>query len=318
MPKNTMINEEISIVIQGPVQNYKGREQEEGSTVRCVQSIRQHLPGATIIVSTWKDQDLTGLDFDQLVMSDDPGQNDDGFCPQNYDRQILSTKAGLERVTTKYAMKMRGDNHLTGDEFKFVQQRYQAANEADRIFEEKVVINSNLFRRFSRCREVILFPSDFFYFGLTADLKKIWEQPSFTEQPFSDYLVNRKSEFSHLSPLEAEQVYCVIWLHTLSEKSPLMAHRFDHEKQAIEFWHRFVASNLLVSEPINIGLGLRKSSLRNRTRPNEFTSWDWLSLYRKYCDPAVNVGWPKNRLRIEAKRRLIHPLGRVWHKVSNT
>jgi len=311
-----MVNEDISVVIQGPVQNYKGRNQEEGSTSRCLLSIRQHLPGATIILSTWEDQDLSGLDFDQLVVSEDPGSNDDGFCPQNYNRQILSTKAGLKQVKTHYAMKMRGDNFLTGDEFKYVQQRYKAADKTDQIFKEKVVINSNLFRRFSRCQEVILFPSDFFYFGLTTDLKKIWDQPFFLDQPDADYFISRKQDFSHLSPLEAEQVYCVLWMRTLTDKSPMMAHRFDHTKQAIVFWHRFVASNLIVFEPGNIGLGLRKSSLRNRTRPNEFTSWDWLSLYRKYCDQTVKVGWPKNRLRIEAKRRLTHPLGRLWHKLS--
>jgi len=311
-----MLNEEISVVVQGPVQNYRGRIQAEGSTGRCLQSIRQHLPGATIVLSTWQGQALAGLDYDQLVISEDPGRNRDGFCPQNYHRQVLSTKAGLARVKTPYAMKMRGDNYLVGDAFKSVQQRYKAANPSDRIFEEKVVINSNLFRRFSRCREVILFPSDFFSFGRTTDLKRIWDQPLFPEQPFAEYLISRKKRFSHLSPLEAEQVYCVIWMHALTGQSPLMAHRFDHAKHDIEFWHRFVASNLVVFEPVNIGLGLRARSVRNRTRPNEFTSWDWLALYRKYCDDTVHPGWPRNRLTIELKRRLVHPFGRFWYRLT--
>ncbi len=310
----TPLNTDISIVVQGPVQNYQGRTQAEGSTRRCLDSIRKHLPGSTIILSTWENQDLAGLDFDVLLESPDPGGNTDGFCPANYDRQIVSTRAGLRQVTTRYAMKMRGDNYLTGDQFKELQQQFTACNDSDRYFNERVVVNSNLFRRYSKSREVALMPSDFFYYGTTDDLLRIWDQPLFAEQPFAQELVDRGKQFAHLSPLEAEQVYCTIWLHRLTDRAPLMAHRFDNTAGDLEFWHRFVASNLVVAEPALIGLGLREISIRNRTRPNEMRHFDWGTLYRRYCDPSYRPGWSRERLTIQLKRSLVYPLGRLKHR----
>ena len=309
---NVIDNSEISVVVQGPVQNYKGRKHhEDGITVRCLNSIRQYLPGVTIILSTWDNQDLTSLDYDHLVISPDPGPNPDSFCPTNYNRQILSTKAGLTQVTTRYAMKLRSDNYLIGDEFKAVQQRYAKSNPADKLFSEKVVINANLFRRYSHGLPVAFSPSDFFSFGLTSDLLKIWDQPFFCDQPFSEQLIKRKEGRTEPPPLEAEQVYCVIWLRSLVDRSPLMASRYDCSQGDLDFWLRFVASNLVVFEPRDIGLGLRKMSLRKKKRTNEFTNWDWLSLYRKYCDSSIVIDWPMERLQIAARRAVKLPLSRL-------
>ncbi|MDP2515801.1 WavE lipopolysaccharide synthesis family protein [Photobacterium damselae subsp. piscicida] len=168
--------EQISVVVQGPVQNYQGRtHHEEGITQRCLESIRTHLPGAKIILSTWPDQDLAGLDYDQLVISQDPGVNlVDGLpqFPKNYDCQLVSTQAGLAQVTTPYAIKLRSDNYLIGNEFVAIQHSFLKSESEHKVFEEKIVINSNLFRRTSHGRSVLMSPSDFFYFGRTANLIK--------------------------------------------------------------------------------------------------------------------------------------------------
>ena len=305
-------NSDVSVVVQGPVQNYQGRSHhEEGITVRCLNSIRQYLPGATIILSTWDNQDLTSLDYDQLVISPDPGSNTDSFCPTNYNRQILSTKAGLTQVETRYTMKLRSDNYLIGAEFKAVQQHYVKSNPADKLFTEKVVINANLFRRYSHGFPVAFSPSDFFYFGLTSDLLKIWNQPFFCDQPFSEQLIKKKEGTIGPPPLEAEQVYCVVWMRNLVGSSPLMISRYDCAKDDLDFWLRFLASNLVVFEPRDIGLGLRKMSLRKKKRTNEFTKWDWLSLYRQYCDSSIDIDWPMERLLIAARRAVKLPLSRL-------
>ena len=56
-----MDNQDISIVVQGPVQALPDRDQDVGITQRCLNSVREQLPGAHLILSTWKDQDLDGL-----------------------------------------------------------------------------------------------------------------------------------------------------------------------------------------------------------------------------------------------------------------
>ncbi|MGR2766051.1 WavE lipopolysaccharide synthesis family protein [Photobacterium ganghwense] len=310
----------ISVVVQGPVQNYKGRtHHEEGITKRCLDSIRTHLPGATVILSTWPDQDLSGLDYDLLVISEDPGQNSDGFCPVNYYRQIVSTKAGLARVTTPYAVKLRSDNFLTGNEFVALQQAFPCSQAEHRVFAEKVVINANLFRRTSHGQRVIMSPSDFFYYGRTDDVRKIWDQPPFTQQPFATELMAQATRRSAGEPaLEAEQVYCQIWLKALlPERTPLMASRFTSRQQDITFWESFLASNIIIADPENSGIGLRKISIRKLKRANEYSHIDWLRLYRKYCDARQPMTYTAQQLLLELRRLFKLPLSKLVYKLSH-
>ena len=62
---NTIPYEEITAVVQGPV--------EEVYTRLVIESIRRYLPGARIVLSTWKDANIAGLDIDELVINEDPG-----------------------------------------------------------------------------------------------------------------------------------------------------------------------------------------------------------------------------------------------------
>ena len=293
----------ISVVVQGPVQNTQDRtHHEEGITKRCLLSIRQWLPGARIILSTWANQDLSELEYDELVISDDPGQNQDGFCPANYYRQVVSTKSGLARVTTPYALKLRSDNFLIGNEFVALQQQFKTSQPDDQLFSEKVVVNANLFRKSSHGRPVIMSPSDFFYYGRTEDLNKIWQQPNFLAQPFSQALLARTKQQQGKYALEAEQTYCQIWLRNLTEQAPLMGHRFDNTPEDLAFWQRFLASNMIIAEPEYMGLGLRKISKRAFKRANEFSHLDWLALYKQHCDPSISAPFSLEQVRLSAVR----------------
>ncbi|MBY6017876.1 WavE lipopolysaccharide synthesis family protein [Halomonas denitrificans] len=279
-----MAFEQISVVVQGPVQAYQGRGMEAGITQRCLDSVRQHLPGATLILSTWPDQDLSGLDYDLLVESADPGPNQDDYCPRNYHRQLVSSREGLRRVTTDYAIKLRSDNYLVGNQFVERQQAYPLRHPEFRQFAERVVINANLFRRYSKGHRILYHPSDFFYYGRTEDLLRIWDQPLFEQQPFSADLL---AGFARLKKgqvaLESEQVICLIWLLALDPNAPVIHRRIAGDAAAQDYWDKFVASNLLLDEPERIGLGLRKISLRAKKRVNEFTFHEWCELYNRHC-----------------------------------
>ena len=305
--------ENISVVVQGPVQSSQARKQQEGITEKCLLSIRKYLPGATIVLSTWKGQDISHLEYDKLVLSVDPGQNKDGYCPVNYHRQVLSTKAGLAVVTTPYAMKLRSDNFLIGNEFVNIQKVFSKKSKQYNFFSEKVVINSNLFRRTSNGHKVIFNASDFFYYGLTSDLKLIWEQPPFEEQRFSQVLLDksllRKNGYK---ALEAEQVYCQIWMRRLTKDSPLMVHRYDSTKQDLNFWDEFLANNIIIADPEVMGLGLRDASIRKIKRANEYSHIDWLELYQKYCNKKQKIPFSKAQLGLSIRRFFKLPISKLY------
>ncbi|WP_232601405.1 WavE lipopolysaccharide synthesis family protein [Photobacterium carnosum] len=108
-------------------------------------------------------------------------------------------------------MKSRSDNFLEGNQFVAIQQQFSKAELNQQIFNEKVVVNSNFFRRSSHGHRVIMSPNDFFYYGRTTDLKLIWQQPEFNHHYFAQQLIQQAQEvMSTPFVLEAEQTYCQI------------------------------------------------------------------------------------------------------------
>jgi hypothetical protein len=96
----------LSFVVQGPIVAEKAGN---FSTREVLRSIRKHFPWAELILSTWKGAVLSDLDFDILVLSDDPG----GFTHKdsmiNCNRMLLSTKAGIEKANHQLIVKTRTD-----------------------------------------------------------------------------------------------------------------------------------------------------------------------------------------------------------------
>lgn len=308
-----MAFEQISVVVQGPVQAYQGRGMEAGITERCLNSVREHLPGATLILSTWPGQDLSGLDYDLLVESEDPGSNADPYCPRNYHRQLVSTREGLREVSTDYAVKLRSDNYLSGSQFVVRQQDYPLRHPDFTQFAERVVINANLFRRYSKGHRILYHPSDFFYYGRTEDLLRIWDQPLFEEQPFAGDLLDGFHKLKRGQvPLEAEQVICQLWMLALDPKAPMIHRRVAGDAAAHDYWDKFVASNLLLDEPSEIGLGLRQASLRSKKRVNEFTHHEWCELYNRHCGGTLPLD--SQRFWREMGRRRLAKLPFSWLK----
>jgi hypothetical protein len=112
---------ELSLVVQGAIDTNISPRTGQPITQSCLESLRTWHPGAEIILSTWPDQPLNGLDYDILVLSEDPGACN-AFRPgtsrvqfDNTNRQIVSSRNGLRRATRKYAAKVRSDMIFSGN-----------------------------------------------------------------------------------------------------------------------------------------------------------------------------------------------------------
>lgn len=123
---------DISVVIQGAVGT---------ATQKCLTSVRRFLPEAEIVLSTWAGADTDALDFDILVQSQDPGGIRHDFAIQNvknssnnFNRQLLSTNAGLAKATRQYALKLRSDLMLQGTGFLTYWDLFPARNQAYSFF----------------------------------------------------------------------------------------------------------------------------------------------------------------------------------------
>ncbi|MGQ9806153.1 MAG: WavE lipopolysaccharide synthesis family protein [Chlorobiales bacterium] len=163
----------ISVVVQGPIHH------QDDLTKRVLKSVRTHLPDAELILSTWNGSDVSGLDCDVLLLNDDPGAINGN---NNVNRQIVSTRNGLEKASRKYAMKLRTDTLLTGTGFLDVFNLYPERRDDFKVFERKIVIPTIYTRHplhFSFYSGVFHFfhPSDIFQFGLKTDLWSLWNIP---------------------------------------------------------------------------------------------------------------------------------------------
>lgn len=302
-----MNNEDITVVVQGPVQSLPERPQDEGITRRCLSSVRQYLPGSRLILSTWPDQDLDGLDYDQLVINEDPGPNIVGYrrdgAPrkENTNRQIVCTAGGLEHVDTRYAMKLRADNYLVGNGFKALQQRYPARHEDWRLLDERVVVLNTLARKYYAGRRVAFFLADFFAFGLTADVRNIWDLPLLADLPFDPALQGALQHHGAPNPpLDVDQALAERFINKNIDPPLALAHVFDTSGDKVRDSDLFFANNFVVATPEQVGLGLPLKFTEGRqakfsSKATCLTFAEWERLYRRYCDagfdPAPALGF---------------------------
>lgn len=175
---NTIDNSDISVVVQGYA---------EKSTSYLISSIRKYLPKSQIILSTWDYCDIKNLEYDKLVINDDPGAVpceiwDNYARGNNGNRQIASTKSGLEMVNTKYVLKLRSDLILLGDGFKKYFHLLSEREQEYSVFEERILIgelfsrHDFVYHRHGKEYDVPkpFHPSDWFAFGLSDDVKKLY------------------------------------------------------------------------------------------------------------------------------------------------
>lgn len=134
------------------------------------------LPGAEIILSTWQGADITGLDYDVIVLSDDPGAkyfNITGKVLNNCNRQLISTQAGLINAHRKYILKFRSDFCMESAEFLKYWEEYPLRKKKYVIFKHKVLIDTMFTRMYSDSTGFItpFHISDFWMFGYAEDVR---------------------------------------------------------------------------------------------------------------------------------------------------
>lgn len=107
-------SKDISVVVQGAI--------NPTETPKTLKSIREYLPDAQIILSTWEGADVNGLDYDILIENKDPGtvlliSRKNKKIYNNVNRQLLSIQEGLKKVERKYTLKFRSDLILENANF---------------------------------------------------------------------------------------------------------------------------------------------------------------------------------------------------------
>ncbi len=275
-------NTDITVVVQGAISLPDPKNPSKITTEHCISSVREILPGAKIILSTWTGMKTEGLDYDILVENEDPGQNKithphHKLRIANDNRQIRSTYEGLKRVKTTFAMKLRSDNYLANDNFKLLFGKFENRHPEYHFLKERVVTCSSFCRELEKGGRTPFQVCDFFYFGLIEDLLDIWNIPFFPRERITNL-----SKWHYR--LSTEQNLWVSFL-TKHTNDINCSHLLDESENNIRKSHISIANNLVVAEHSTLGLGIPdRFHLKEKVRCSFISFFRWQTLYQKYCD----------------------------------
>lgn len=269
---------DISVVIQGAY--------DESITPIAISSVRKYLPGACVILSTWKGSKVPENICDKNVFSDDPG----GF-EGNANRQIVSTINGLKEVKTKYSLKMRSDFELLGNDFLRYFGCFDKKSNQFKILEDRVICFGWKFRRFSS-NSRIFHPGDFYYFGLTSDLLKLFDIPHVYSGSLPDSASPRSNLYNRsIFNFSTEQYLWCAFLSANLKNFPPFPDLLKNRKLR-ESSEKYYANNLIFLNYPEFAIKTNKDNLRKNnfgTNSTAYSFAEWFGLYKKYCDKNAQL-----------------------------
>ena len=299
---------DISVVIQGAVSD---------ATYLLIDSIHRLMPGAEIIISTWEGTVIRpGVLVDKLVKSSDPGAVPgcvDGVRPYNINRQILSSKVGIDVASRPYILKCRSD--LCFDHIGFLNywDEFDCANPNFALAKHKIIIPSLYTiesEKLGKTEHYTPFHiSDWCCFGCREDIELLHALPLVDAEDFSKYFLY------HKKPKD----YPILWLNERLWRFPPeqylglefakkkfpnleMESTLDNCRVPKEFNEAFLANNFIILDNCYYGCYLNKGGYYEMSRDYSFlpphireSIYDlnkYERLYEKYCTADLTLEFP--------------------------
>jgi hypothetical protein len=282
---------DFSVVIQGKIFGKPGEDASEQLTMKCILSVKAHLPNAEIILSTWEGTDVSHLGFDKVVFSKDPGAipftDLNPSYLNNNNRQIVSTINGLRASSKKYAIKMRGDCLITSTDFMNFLAEYPRSSKF-KFLKQRIVIPT-LYSRNPRRIAMLFHPSDIFQVGLLEDLISLWDIPMQPEPettrgvPASKRILNHSLAGNFFRMKMGSEQY--IW-YSCAKKHGLdleLKYFSQLPLSKIRNSEFSVINNFLIADSDQIGVQLPAKLLSQRFDYDLYTHSEWIKLSNRYA-----------------------------------
>ncbi|HEX8376894.1 MAG TPA: WavE lipopolysaccharide synthesis family protein [Pedobacter sp.] len=287
---------DISVVIQGKVFGEPGDPYEKQLTLQCIQSIKNLIPTAEIILSTWEGTNVSHLSYDKVVFNKDPGAITYSVLDPTYfnnnNRQISSTYNGLKAATKLYAIKMRGDCKLLDTDFTNYLKEYPRGTQ-HRFFKQRIVIPTKYTRNPRRIAQLI-HPSDIFQVGLREDLLNLWDIPLQPEPQTTRAIPLEKKIFNnallggaHRMKFGAEQY---IW-YSFCKKNGLdleLKHYSHIPPDKILASEISLINNFVIEEAVQLGVNIPKRMVAHFDK-DLYKHSEWLTLSKRYTQDVSKV-----------------------------
>ncbi len=269
---------EITFLIQGP---------EHFAIKKSIENIKNIFPASKIILSSTSDYKEIYPASDLTIVSEDPGaipfSTYKNSRLNNTNRQIVSTHEGLKYVSTRLVFKLRSDFILQGNHFLRYFGKYPKFLDNYQIFSNKILACSFFSRNPESYHPFPFHISDLVFFGLTLDIKKLYDVPLMNEQD-QRFILDKDIIRNRFHPEQHILLNCL-------KKSNFNYHcnyyNFTTQENIIET-ERIFASNFILLNFEQFSLLPTKDTFNQKMNPIYFASCythnEWKYLYKKNCD----------------------------------
>lgn len=284
----------ISVVVQGAINS--------NLTPLCLASIRKYLPGAEIILSTWKGMDVADLPYDIVIFNNDPGCEKHDFVYNgfnNSNRQLYSTQQGLIKASKKYVLKLRTDGVLDNNNFLNYWNKFLSRDKAFSYFNHRVLVSSVYSRLYSDSwgAPTPFHPSDFWFFGKIEDIRDYFSSTPLL--PKQD-MVNYNYKYPHKIPYHSslwrfapEQYFCIQWAKKHS--SIRFDDWSDYDETNISISNKILFNNFIFLGYEQAGIFFPKHSwaFKNEDKIAGLITFDcFQKKYKELCDERYIIPIP--------------------------
>jgi len=276
--------QDLSFVIQGSISDRMHLEY----TNKLIKSIDFNLPGSKIIVSTFESSWIKEVNCKEIVTSQDPGpqvSNPSNKIFNNVNRQIVSTNAGLSKIESKFAVKIRNDMLFENDSILRILSTLPLKKPSQfNITEEFVIVCNFSSVNPKKFLKLAHHPCDWIYAGLTKDVKNIWDINLFTDTDANYFLFNSEVEVSphRRGDLNRFRPEAFIWKSFLEKhRSITFAHSYDLTKDVMTASNQYLANNLSIYSLSHLGLISQKHTQTIDSRSKMFSMLDYRILLKK-------------------------------------
>ena len=301
-------SKDVSVVVQGAI--------DKKETIICLKSIRKYLPDAEIILSSWENSDVEDLKSfcDKIILSKDPGgfKFGRGEDLNNLKRQLISTQAGLNECNRKYILKFRTDLVLKNNNILKYNNKLKRINKF-KLFQNRILTNDiYTFKYITDGTNKCFYPfqiSDWWHFGLSEDIKMLFDIPIPQEPEFSEYYMTHKKpedKFVYWDSL-TWQMTPEQYIHSTCAKkyfSEIIFKDFtDTNEIVIRQSEVYVINNFIVLDRDESGINIQKPIYSNMILGNciehredsHYSKIIWVNDYEKYIDKKYTLKQKLNK-----------------------
>lgn len=291
-----LLEEQLTFVMQGPIVS-QPRFLDSATTKESILSIKYFFPKSSIILSTYEDSDLSTIPLhllSEIVLNRHP---DCAFFPgsqreNNLNRLLVSSHAGLTRVSTAYACKTRTDISFTSNSLlshlKETLESYPLRDSQFSILRSRVLIPTLFTVDPKKVLPIIFNFSDLLIAGNTEDVQYLFDIPLASEPTHTRYFTFYPTKKRRWWPSSFQQFHAeqYIWITAIRKTHTICCtHQFDLSKGIKALSDKFLVNNCLVQDGERLGINLPFTVSKEKIETELVSHKEWRELYQRYCDP---------------------------------